>query len=154
MMRTRFTSYDSYADQSYDAIFTPAERKDARYFSVNELGTCLFVREKSGRYRHRVLPPEVQMAPILAMHAVDVNDDGVRDLLLCGNIRHARLRIGNMDANPGTVVTFNNTLDPRILETARTGLWLNGDVRSIAGIGNRLFFGISGQPVREYILQK
>ena len=154
MMRTRFTSYASYADQSYDAIFTPAERKDARYFSVNELGTCLFVREKSGRYRHRVLPPEVQMAPILAMHAVDVNDDGVRDLLLCGNIRHARLRIGNMDANPGTVVTFNNTLDPRILETARTGLWLNGDVRSIAGIGNRLFFGISGQPVREYILQK
>jgi hypothetical protein len=94
------------------------------------------------------------MAPILAMRAVDVNDDGVRDLLLCGNIRHARLRIGNMDANLGTLVTLDGSLHPRMLRTAKTGLWLNGDVRSIAGIGNRLFFGISGQPVQEYILQK
>jgi hypothetical protein len=154
MMRTRFTSYDSYADQSYEAIFIAAERKDARHFSVNELGTSLFVRERSGKYKHRVLPQEVQMAPILAMRAVDVNDDGVRDLLLCGNIRHARLRIGNMDANLGTLVTLDGSLQPRMLRTAKTGLWLNGDVRSIAGIGNRLFFGISGQPVQEYILQK
>lgn len=154
MMRTRFTSYASYADQSYEAIFTAAERKDARHFSVNELGTSLFVRERSGKYKHRVLPQEVQMAPILAMRAVDVNDDGVRDLLLCGNIRHARLRIGNMDANLGTLVTFDASLHPRMLRTSKTGLWLNGDVRSIAGIGNRLFLGISGQPVQEYFLQK
>lgn len=94
------------------------------------------------------------MAPILAMRAVDVNNDGVRDLLLCGNIRHTRLRIGNMDANLGALVTFNGSLDPRMHQTGKTGLWLNGDVRSIAAIGNRLFFGISGQPVREFILQK
>ncbi len=58
----------------------------------------------SGKFKLRSLPLQAQLSPVYTITALDYNKDGAEDLLLCGNINHARLRFGKYDANFGVLL--------------------------------------------------
>jgi enediyne biosynthesis protein E4 len=47
------------------------------------------------------LPAEAQVSPIFAIVAEDVNNDGIMDILLFGNIYGLKPEVGRLDANKG-----------------------------------------------------
>ena len=80
----------------------------------------------------------------------DFNGDGAVDLLLAGNNRQAKLRLGQWDANYGTLLLGDGTGTFTYVDQARSGFQLKGDVRSIIKVQEKLLFGINQGPVRAY----
>ena len=73
-----------------------------------------------------------------------------KDLLLCGNIHHARLRFGNYDANYGILLKGDGKGNFTYINQEQSGFKLHGDVRSVIQINNKLLFGINQQDVKAY----
>jgi len=154
MMRTRFTDYKSYADLTIREIFTEAEMKDAGHLQANYLQTAYFESNASGKYQLKALPIQAQYTPVYTITPLDYNNDGYEDLLLCGNMNHARLRPGKYDANYGMLLQNDGKGGFSYIDQQRSGFYLKGDVRSVLFINKLLLFGINQQPVKAYTLSK
>ena len=150
IMRTRFTDYKSYADAVLTDVFTPEELKGAAHLQANQLATTLFIAGADGKFHQKAMPAEVQFSPVFAITALDYDKDGKQDLLLFGNINHARLRFGKYDANYGVLLQGDGTGNFSYIPQNKSGLLVRGDARSIINTGKTLLIGINQQPVKAY----
>jgi len=150
MMRTRFSSYVSYASANIKNIFTEDELKDAKHLQVNYLKTAYFESGADGRFHEKSLPLQTQFSPVFTITQLDYDKDGNKDLLLCGNINHARLRFGKCDANYGILLHNDGNGNFSYINQQQSGFHLWGDVRSVVEINNTLLFGINQGDVKAY----
>ena len=142
-MRTRYSNYAAYADQSITDIFSKDDLKDAGHLTANCLNTSLFVMGENGKFESVPLPAEAQQSPVFTITPIDYNNDGKEDLLLCGNINRARLRFGKYDANYGVLLQGNGNGHFTYVPQWQSGFVLHGDVRSVVNLNNTLLFGIN-----------
>jgi len=96
------------------------------------------------------LPLQAQFSPVFTITELDYDKDGKSDLLLCGNINHARLRFGKSDANYGVLMKGDGKGNFSYISQQQSGFHIWGDVRSVIHLNNMLFFGINQQPVKAY----
>ncbi|OQP58162.1 RNA-binding protein [Niastella vici] len=154
MMRTRFTDYKSYADATINNVFTEEEMKGAGHLQANYLQTAYFESTASGKFLPKRLPIQAQYAPVYTITPLDYNHDGHEDLLLCGNVNHARLRPGKYDANYGILLQNDGRGGFTYIDQQRSGFYLKGDVRCVLAINDWLLFGINQQPAKAFTLSK
>jgi hypothetical protein len=150
IMRTRFTDYKSYADAALKDIFTPVELKDVKHLKANYLKTVYFESGADGKFHEKELPQQVQISPVFTITPLDYDMDGKEDILLCGNINHARLRFGKYDANYGMLLKGDGNGHFRYIIQPQSGFQIRGDVRSVIRINNKLIFGINQDEVKAY----
>jgi hypothetical protein len=154
IMRTRFTDYKGYANATINDVFTAEEMKDAGHLQANYLQTAFFESNASGQLQLKTLPVQTQYTPVYTITPLDYNHDGNEDLLLCGNINHARLRSGKYDANYGLLLQNDGKGGFTYIDQQRSGLYIKGDVRCVLPLNNLLLFGINQQPVKAYTFSK
>ena len=150
MLRHRFTSYDSYSNATLTDVFTDDERRDASTLTANELKTTYLASTPAGKLVEKLLPLAAQISPVFTVTALDYNQDGHKDLLLCGNTNQVRLRFGRADANYGVLLRGDGRGGFIAVPQSASGFQLTGDVRSVLPIGKTLLFGINQQPMRAY----
>jgi hypothetical protein len=150
IMRTRFTDYKSYADATLKDIFTEQELTGAGRLQANYLQTAYFESGSDKKFHEKKLPLQAQFSPVYTITPLDYDKDGKEDLLLCGNINHARLRFGKYDANYGTLLKGNGKGDFTYVTQASSGFNIWGDVRSVININKTLLFGINQQGIKAY----
>lgn len=150
MMRSRFPDYNSYADATIDKIFTTEEMKNAGHFSANFLATGCFISDQSGKLREMRLPLEAQFAPVFSVTLMDYDHDGNADLLLCGNMNHARIHFGKYDANYGLLLKGDGKGGFTYIDQQQSGFKLTGDVRGVVQSGKTLLFSINGIGITAY----
>ncbi|MEO6314695.1 MAG: VCBS repeat-containing protein [Chitinophagaceae bacterium] len=153
IMRTRFTDYKGYAETTLKDIFTEDELKDAGHLTANHLATTLFVGGADNKFHEQPLPLQAQYSPVYSITALDYDKDGNQDLLLCGNINHARLKFGKSDANYGVLLHGNGKAGFTYVPQKQSGFNIWGDVRAVVNTGKQLLFGINQQPVKAYQLK-
>lgn len=129
-MRSRFTSYASYADAQLDDMFKPDELKGAESLTATTLETSYFENQQDKFVLHS-LPQQAQFSPVYAMTVFDFNKDGNMDVLLCGNQSSIRLRAGVIDANFGQLYQGNGKHEFTYIPQQQSGLSITGDVKSL-----------------------
>jgi enediyne biosynthesis protein E4 len=152
MIHSRFPTFKSYAEATINDVFTPEEMQDAKRLQANDLSTSIFVFGADGKFHRKALPVEAQFSPVFTITALDFNKDGNQDLLLCGNINHARLRFGKSDANYGILLKGDGKGNFTYIDQLRSGFHIRGDVRSVLDINNHLLFGLNQDTVKAYHL--
>jgi hypothetical protein len=152
-MSKRFQHYQDYADATLQDVFTPEQLKDAGHLTANSLTTTYFERSNDGKFHIKELPMQAQYSPVFTITPIDYNKDGNEDLLLCGNINHARLRFGNYDANYGVLLKGNGKGKFTYINQQQSGFRLKGDVRSVLNINDTLLFGIAQKDVEAYRME-
>lgn len=153
IMGKRYPDYKSYADATLTDIFTKSELDGATKLEVNCLKTTLLLGTTNHKFKEQPLPIEVQLSPVFAIQALDIEQDGDIDLLLCGNTSHARLRLGQSNANRGVLLRNNGKAQFEYLPQQQSGLMIKGDVRSIVQIKDKLYFGINQKGIKAYSLK-
>lgn len=149
-LRSKFPTYRSYANMTLSEVFDPEELTGAGHLSANHMETTLFLSNSQGKLQEQALPLQAQFAPVYASTVGDFNGDGALDLLLAGNNEHAKLRLGQWDANYGTLLLGDGKGTFTYVDQIRSGLQLKGDVRSIIQVKNQLLFGINGGLIKAY----
>jgi hypothetical protein len=152
-MRTRFTDYKSYADAKINDIFTAEELKDAGHLQANFLKTAYFESSANGKLHEKPLPLQAQFSPVYTITSLK-NNSGNEDILLCGNVNHARLRFGKYDANYGVLLKGDGKGNFTYVSQSESGFHLWGDVRSVININNTLLFGINQSDMKAYTAEK
>ncbi|HZX58232.1 MAG TPA: hypothetical protein VFE54_05885, partial [Mucilaginibacter sp.] len=72
------------------------------------------------------------------------------DLLICGNMNRAKLRIGKCDANYGVLLKGDGSGTFSYVNQSASGFKLKGDVRSVININNTWLFGINQKSLSAY----
>ncbi|MEJ7679177.1 MAG: FG-GAP-like repeat-containing protein [Segetibacter sp.] len=152
IMRTRFVDYKSYADATLKDIFTSEELDNAMHLKANYLKTAYFEMGKDGKFHEKMLPLQAQYSPVFTITSLDYDQDGSKDLLLCGNINCARLRFGKSDANYGTLLKGDGKGGFSYIPQKQSGFHLWGDVRNVLPLNNILLFAINQEEIKAYKL--
>lgn len=153
-MRTRYTDYKSYADVTINDIFTKDELKDAGHLQANYLKTAYFASGADGKFHEKKLPLQAQFAPVYTITGIKNDKDSTDNILLCGNINHARLRFGKYDANYGVLLKNDGKGNFSYVNQQQSGFKLRGDVRSVININNTLLFGINQSGILAYTTRR
>ncbi|GAB2787170.1 VCBS repeat-containing protein [Rhabdobacter roseus] len=149
-MGARYPNYKSYADVTLDELFSATELESAQRLEANYLQTACFLSTPAGKFQLSPLPLEAQLSPVFTITALDYDQDGHQDLLLCGNISRGRLRLGKFDANHGVLLRGDGRGGFTYVPQQQSGFRLTGDVRSVLPIGTTLLFGVNQQPLKAY----
>ena len=148
--RPKFTSYDSYSNATLTDVFGENELKDAKKLEANYFKTGCFIQDSKGKFQEKSLPIEVQFSPIYTITTIDYDNDGKKDILLCGNLNKTRLKFGKYDANYGLLLKGDGKGQFSSIPQKLSGLQIQGDVRSVITINKTLFLGINQQTVKAY----
>jgi enediyne biosynthesis protein E4 len=155
-MRKKFTSYESYANAKLSDIFLPDELMNAKKLTINHLETTLFTND-NGKFIAQELPTQAQYAPVKSIQAVDVNGDQKKDILLFGNDANAKLKLGRLSANYGTLLMNTGHNAFRYTSQLESGLQIKGDVKTTVVVETKdekkLFVGINSGPLLTYTLR-
>jgi len=132
-LKKKILKYKDYANSTYEAIFSAAERAGAKSFTTNTLKSAILWNEQSG-LRLEALPDAAQLSPILAIYIDDMDKDGQQDLLLMGNHYGLKPEVGRQDANRGLFLKGDGKGGFVELSTDVTGINVKGEIRDIQTI--------------------
>ena len=148
--RPKFTTYDSYSNATLTDIFGENEIKDAKKLEANTFKTACFMNDGKGKFQEKILPIEAQFSPIYAIKTLDYDQDGKKDIILCGNLNKTRLKFGKQDANYGLLLKGDGKGQFLAVPQRQSGFHIRGDVRSIITLKNTLLFGVNQQGIQAY----
>jgi hypothetical protein len=153
IMRTRFPDYKSYAPATINDIFTAEELNGANRLTANLLETGYFESGQGSRFHQKKMPLQAQFSPVFTITVLDYDKDGNQDVLLCGNISHARLRFGKYDANYGQLFKGDGKGNFTYINQAQSGLNIWGDVRSAVIVDRTVLVGINQKGIKAYTVK-
>lgn len=152
-LKKKYTDYVSYSKATLPEMLPAEKLKTAKQFTVNEYRTGILENTK-GKFVFHALPVEAQFAPVYAIAIHDMDGDGIPDIVLGGNSRQTRVRMGKNDASLLQVFSNKGALKFSFLPQYRTGLYVQGDVRALAvfqaGGAKYLVAAINNKPLTSY----
>lgn len=130
-LKKRYPNYVSYSKATLEELLTAEKLKSARKFTVKEFRSGI-LENKGGTMKFHALPVQAQFAPAYAISLTDVNKDGRVDIMLGGNMKQTRVRIGKNDAGLIQVFLNKGNMAFDYMPQTESGLYMKGDVRDLA----------------------
>jgi enediyne biosynthesis protein E4 len=147
-LRQRFPTYDSYANATIEDILAPEQLKSAKQLSINYFETTYFEND-NGVFIAKKLPLQANFFPVFAISTGDFDRDKKQDIILAGNIDHARIKIGKIDAGYGVFLKGDGKRHFEYVPQLKSGLTVKGCTRDIIKLngknGDRVIFAINNQ---------
>jgi len=146
VIRKKYPDYASYSSASMKNIFGD---KNLKGTELELLETSLFINE-NGTFEKRSLPREIQYSSIHAIETMDVNGDGVLDIILGGNHYNYKPQFGRDDASSGWVL-LGTMENGNYKMTSVFPLGIEGEIRTIKSINDTTaMVGIVDQDILKY----
>jgi enediyne biosynthesis protein E4 len=135
-MKKRFLKYETYSHASIDDLFTEEEMQGAQILNATWMQSSYIENlgpgpDGSVRFRMSPLPVEAQFAPIHGMNPMDVDQDGLMDIVLVGNDYQCELFMGRYDALNGLVLKGDGHGNFKAVNYPQSGLLAPGDARAV-----------------------
>jgi hypothetical protein len=131
-IKKQFLLHEDYSHATYNEIFKGKATKNMVVLNCDETRSCYFENAGNGQFIKHPLPVEAQFAPVNAIICDDLDNDGIKDILLAGNEYQSEVMTGRYDASYGCFLkgSGNNTF--RSIPSVESGFILNGDVKDMS----------------------
>jgi hypothetical protein len=135
-LRKKFLKHTDYAGKTMEEIFSKEQLESSVVKKAYEFRSCTFINKGDGKFRAMPLPVEAQFSPVYAILADDFDKDGLKDLLLAGNMFGLKPELGRYDANYGVFYKGlpNNKFGYQ--PPANTGFFYKGEARDLITFKN------------------
>jgi enediyne biosynthesis protein E4 len=130
-MRKKFIRYKDYAGTTLDKLFSTAQQKEMDILKTNFFESGILVNEGANNFRFVPLPEKAQLSNINDIQVDDFNNDGIKDLLFCGNSNDAAVMVGNLNANAMMLLLGNGNTTFKEISNNISGLSGKGEARKI-----------------------
>ena len=132
-LRKSVPGYADYQGKTLAELFPPEVLARSVVHRVEELRSLVVLNQISGQ-KLVYLPDEVQLAPMYALAATDLNQNGPPDLLAAGNQSVGRPELGIYAASFGSVLINRGGGAFTAMKPSESGVYLRGDVRAIVPV--------------------
>ncbi len=126
--------HEDYAVKSMQELFPPDVIRNCTMKSWNYCSSIVAINLGNGQFRIEKLPAMVQLSSVNKIHAMDVNNDGIKDLVLGGNLFTFLPQFERLDASFGDVLINDGKANFKWIGQQRSGLNVKGMVRDIVAI--------------------
>ncbi|WP_438963509.1 VCBS repeat-containing protein [Winogradskyella sp.] len=107
-LKQKLLYYKDYSDATIKSIFSKDQLKKAIILDVKMLNTAIFLN-KNKTFVSQKLPNEIQYSNVSAIETIDVDKDGVLDVLFGGNQFLVKPQFGIDDASKGWLLYGNSS---------------------------------------------
>jgi enediyne biosynthesis protein E4 len=143
-----------YSKMSIEDIFSPKTLEGTKILQVSSLKSIMLVSSPSG-YQVQELPSEAQYSPLYALKIVDMDNDGILDLLAGGNNYYVKPQFGRFDASFGWFFKGNLRNNDFYFQPG-VSLGVDGQIRDIEVVDCKnfkyIFFSKYGEKVESFKL--
>ncbi|MCA0151973.1 VCBS repeat-containing protein [Winogradskyella vincentii] len=118
-LKQKLLYYKDYSGATIESIFSKDQLKKAKILDVKMLNTVIFLN-KNETFVSQKLPNEIQYSNVSAIETIDVDKDGVLDILFGGNQFLVKPQFGIDDASKGWLLygdssnNFNKVISLKI----------------------------------------
>jgi hypothetical protein len=130
-IKNTFEQNEPYAKASMNEIFTPQMMEGATVLHCNETRSGWFENNGKGVFTFHPFPLQAQIAPVNATVVTDVNNDGIKDIILAGNDYEASVMPGAYDASYGLLLKGIGKGKFDAVNPVESNLIIDGDVRDL-----------------------
>lgn len=130
-IQKKFIRYEDFANAQLTDLFTADQLSRADTIKVNMLASVYLKNNGNQAFTITSLPSYAQVSAVNGIEYTDMDGDGKKDLVLCGNFYPFRVQIGPLDGSIGLVLKGDGKGGFVPLYYAQTGLLINGDVRNM-----------------------
>lgn len=130
-LKKKYLKYESYNKASVNDIFSEGELKNATVWRATHMQSSVLINNGSNSFSLEPLPVEAQISPVYAISSGDLNNDGIVDLILGGNLYEAKPEAGRYDTSYGLVLQGNGNSTFKPLNAHESGFSVRGAIRDI-----------------------
>ena len=130
-VRKMLPSYHLYAQADINTLITPETMEETDVYEANYPYSAILWNEGKTNFSLEKLPIEVQFAPVFGTLVIDVDDDGLEDIVLIGNDHGNELIFGRMDALNGLVLKSKGDRKYKSLTYTESGYKVADDGKSL-----------------------
>ncbi len=139
-----------YAKRSVQELFTKDQMANVIVKEVNCTASCVAINNGNGKFTIKELPVDIQLSSVKAIAAIDVNNDGILDLVTGGNEFGFQPQLGRLDASDGAVLINNGKGNFSTIKKESSGIQLPRQVRDIVLLKRNGAFGLLFLQNNEY----
>jgi len=136
-IKYKFTNYNSFASASLEDVYTKEDLAKAVHYEAATFQS--FVLENLGTgngYKKHPLPNEAQISNINAIVVKDLNMDGIKDLIVGGNMYGSEIETTRNDASIGLVMFGDKDFLYATLSMDISGINFKGDIKDLIFLEN------------------
>ncbi len=130
-MRKKFVRYKDYAGKTMDDILTGPEKKDMDIYKTNFFESGVLMNEGNNTFRFIPFPEKAQFSTINDLLVDDIDNDGLKDILVCGNSNDPAVMVGVYDATSALLLKGNGKGVFTSVSPAENGLTVKGESRKM-----------------------
>ncbi len=106
-LANKFHRFHEFAIASLDEIYTDKCLQTAHRFEANSLDSGVLLNDGTGRFEFTAFPTLAQVAPVFGIVAMEINGDGLPDVVLAQNFYGPQPETGRFDGGVGLVMIGN-----------------------------------------------
>ena len=130
LIAKRFPTYKAFAEANLSEIYGEERLNNALHYEADLLESVFIENHGNGLFEIINLPVEVQFSPIHDFKFVDIDDDGVYEILSVGNIYNTEVETMRLDASYGYILKYMNDKFS-IIRSNISGFCTKGDARDM-----------------------
>ncbi len=124
-----YETFKSYSGQTINDIFTEDILERSIILELNTLENMVLLNDGFGNFKSSPLPVESQLFPVYAMATGDFNHDGIKDILLGGNLSRAKPETGIYGAGHGLLLKGSGNGTWLAVPADSSGFFTRGEIR-------------------------
>jgi len=155
-IKEKFPTFAGFANASIDDILGEENVKSAEHLICHTFQSTVFIND-GGKFVAKPLEPIAQSFPVHAIQMLDLNNDSHLDMILAGNLYNMEVETARLDAGNGLVLIGDGTADFKALTSVESGLFLEGECKSILNLRSKsnkslLVFPVNNEAVSIYTI--
>ncbi|TRX04210.1 VCBS repeat-containing protein [Flavobacterium gawalongense] len=130
-------SYADYSKKTFQELFAKEVVENSIQKTVNIQESVIAINKGNGKFEIKLLPKEVQFSCVNTICTMDVNNDGILDLILGGNQYEFKPQFSRLDANYGSVLLGNKKGAFSWTPYNKSGFFIKGEVKQLKTIKDK-----------------
>jgi hypothetical protein len=134
--KKKYLKFNDYKNQQLEDIFSKGQLRNSTELLVYEFQSMILINNGNSFFERQPLPMEAQFAQVYAIEIGDFNRDGIKDVLLGGNLSRAKPEWGINEASYGLLLEGIGLGKFKPISLAQSGLAIRGEIRDIKKVGD------------------
>ena len=156
-IKEKFPTYEGFGSADLVQVYGQEKLEKALHAKAYTFASVFIENLGDGKFNIVELPKQAQLSSINDIHIDDFDDDGLKDILVAGNLYQSEVETPRNDASYGLLLKNNGGHSFVPVPAAKSGILIKGDVKAIRPFRYKgkkvVLFGRNNERLDSYLVE-